>query len=355
MRSTICVAEDRGTFEPAIKLLILSMQRYCPDFEVNLFFPPADSGFVDWLKQFPQVRLQPRSLGDKFGWNVKPQAMMEMLRQGYDEVIWVDSDIIVNREIKPIFARLSSATLVATEHTLAEERDDRDARRARMWCLPVGRVLEFALSSGVVRVTQSHYAALKRWWDLLQDPKYQASQQKPWAQRPVHMLGDQDVLTAVLTSKEFSGIPLHILRRGKHIIQFDGVYGYTLAERMLNLLGVGPAFIHSGASKPWLEVWGLEPEAPLREYIKNLYLDLSPYTIAALRFQRQIKDQAEWMRPHYALSRIQRLMGWGYPALTGLPMAVFADLARLAKTMRRSERSDPSSLKAGELETAGKH
>lgn len=47
------------------------------------------------------------------------------------------------------------------------------------------------------------------------------------------MLGDQDVLTALLTSKEFSEIPIHILRKGRQILQFNGIYGYAVAERIV--------------------------------------------------------------------------------------------------------------------------
>ena len=50
-----------------------------------------------------------------------------------------------------------------------------------------------------------------------------------WLKRPIHMQGDQDVLTALLSSTEFAHIPLKTLRRSKHIVQFDGVWGYTTA------------------------------------------------------------------------------------------------------------------------------
>ena len=255
MKSTICIAEDREVCEPALKLLILSLNLHSPETAVSLFYPPAQEGFLAWIEKFPQVHLQTDRLKNGFGWNVKPQAIMHLLDRGFEEVVWIDSDIIVTDNILPIFSSLQSATIVATEHTLSEERCDTNALRARLWGLPVGRVLPFTLSSGVVRVTRDHYHLMERWWELLQSNEYQDFQKREWRQRPFHMLGDQDVLTALLTSKEFSEIPIHILRRGKHILQFDGVYGYTVAERTRNLLGDGPAFIHSGAGKPWSERW----------------------------------------------------------------------------------------------------
>ena len=277
---------------------------------------------------------------------------MQLLDQGYDEAIWIDSDVIVNQDLGPIFSDLSRDTLVVTDHTLSEERYDRNALRARSWGLPVGRVLPFAISSGIVRVTKDNYRLMKRWWELLQSDRYQDCQRRAWRQRPIHMLGDQDVLTALITSEEFAQIPLHVLRRGQHIIQFDGVYGYTVAERVKNLLGEGPAFVHSGAGKPWSEGWDLGTANILREYIKKVYLDLSPYTLSALRFKREMGCPTEWMEAHYILSRALRILGMQYSPLVGLPMAIFADLARIAKHLRGSSRSRLSQLEEEALRGA---
>lgn len=335
MKSTFCVAEDRKSCEPCLKLLLLSLRRHIPEAPVSLFYPPASEPFIDWMQKCPQVQLQAKPLKNGYGWNVKPQAIMHLLDEGFDEVIWIDSDVIVNRDLFPVFSNLPGNTVVVTEHTLSEERFDGDALRARLWGLAPGRSLPFGLSSGVVRVTKKNYGLMERWWQLLQSEPYQQAQRTPWQQRQIHMLGDQDVLTALLTSKEFAHIPIHILRRGKHIIQFDGVYGYTLAERLRNLLGDGPSFVHSGAGKPWSEGWELDRDRFVREYIKKVYLDISPYTLSAIRFKDELGSKTDWMEPHFALSRILRSLGIGHAPLVGLPMAVFADLARLAKQIRR--------------------
>jgi lipopolysaccharide biosynthesis glycosyltransferase len=259
---------------------------------------------------------------------------MQAIDQGFDEVIWLDSDIIVNRDMLPIFAQLKSDTLVATEDSLGDQRDDPNALRAHLWGFSGGRVLPFVLNSSVLRITKDHYPLMERWWNLLQSDTYQDFQKRGWKQRPVHMRSDQDVLTALLTSKEFSEIPLHVLRRGKHILQFNGVYGYTLAERIGNLLGNGPIFIHSFGGKPWSDRW-LNPARGLRDYINKIYLDLSPYTLAGMTFRNEMDCDTEWMEPHYLLSRILRILTIkGYPELVGLPIAAFMDLARILKACK---------------------
>jgi hypothetical protein len=340
MKSTICIVEDREACEPCLRLLLLSLNRYSPGAAVSLFYPPAKQEFLSWIRKYPQVQLQPDRLKSDYGWNVKPQAIMHLMDQGHDEVIWIDSDVIVNRDVYSAFSNLNENIFVATEHTLGEERWDPNALRARSWGLPVGRVLPFGLNSGVLRVTRAHRSLMERWWELLQSGTYQDFQRSAWGQRPVHMLGDQDVLTALLTSKEFAGIPLHILQRGKDIIQFDGVYGYTITERLTNVLDGCAIFIHSAAGKPWSELW--ERPKSLREYIKLIYLDVSPYTISALPFRCELGCDTAWMEPHFALSKILRMLGFGRAALVGLPIAIAMEPGRIAKWVRRPISPDPS-------------
>jgi hypothetical protein len=204
----------------------------------------------------------------------------------------------------------------------------------------------------VLRVTTDHYHLMKRWWELLQSDIYQDFQRRAWQQRPLHMLGDQDVLTALLASKEFSEVPIHILRRGKDILQFNGVYGYTVAERVKTFLGECSAFVHSFAGKPWSERWQLESPIGLREYLKKVYLDVSPYTQYAMKYKDELESDTDWMEPHYVLSRILRALGMGRPPLVGLPLAAFMDLTRIMKWILKSHRSNTSLLETNSPGTA---
>jgi hypothetical protein len=244
--------------------------------------------------------------------------------------------VLVTRDIRPLLHALDETIFVATEHTPELDcRDhDRAGLRAQLWQLSVGRVLPAALNSGVLRATRRHYALMERWWELLQSDAYQSCQQQEWRTRPIHMAGDQDVLTALLTSSEFAHIPLRTLRRGKHVVQFDGVWGYTTAERTRNLLGDGPTFIHSIGGKPWVIRWGSERPRHLGEYLKMVYLDVSPYTLSSAKFKQELGYDTNWMCAHYKLSSILRLLAMQHPALSGLPIAVFADIARFIKRAR---------------------
>jgi hypothetical protein len=122
---------------------------------ISLFYPFANEAFRRWLSAYPQVQLQADGLRDGYGWNVKPQAIMQLLDAGFDEVIWIDSDVFVTRDIRPLFRPLDEAVFVATEASCALDRNDHDGagRRAQLWQLSVGRVLPWAsLNSGILRV-----------------------------------------------------------------------------------------------------------------------------------------------------------------------------------------------------------
>ena len=338
-QSTICVAEDREAWEPSLRVLLASLSLHCPDVPISLFYPVANQAFRRWLSEYPQVRLQTECLRNGYGWNVKPQAIMQLLDAGFDEVIWIDSDILVTRDIRPLVHALDEAVFVATEHTCSPDGYDHDGagRRAQLWQLPVGRILPTPLNSGVLRATRRHYRLMERWWELLQSDEYQTCQRNhEWLKRPIHMQGDQDVLTALLSSTEFAHIPLRALRRGKDIVQFDGVWGYTTAERTRNLLGGGPTFIHSMGCKPWVARWKSQRRNDLREYLKMVYVDVSPYTLSSAKFRPDLGGDTSWMSAHYKFSAILRSLAMHHPALTGLPMAVFLDIARLAKRLYES-------------------
>ena len=68
-----------------------------------------------------------------------------MLERGHDEIVWIDTDIVITRDIEPLFAAVPSSTLVVTEEGLWG-RDfrgyvsgqphfdvDTNAQRARAW------------------------------------------------------------------------------------------------------------------------------------------------------------------------------------------------------------------------------
>lgn len=324
-RFTICVAENRGGCEPGVRLLLASLSRYRPEWPVQLFYPPADANFREWLGRYPQVALNalpPDRAWD--GYDIKPTVLRTLLDAGWEEVVWIDSDIIVAADPASAVARTSPDAVIVTEEANIATHGSFGEERTRLWNLPVGRALPFALNSCVLGLTPRHLDLLERWEGLLANPEYRAAQAGPHGERPVHMLGDQEVLTALLASDEFAGLPLHILRRGAHIIQYLGTVGYTTRERMRHLVRGLPPFIHSQGYKAW---WPLAASESRYDRFLDLYKLLAPYRIAARGHASALEDAA-WLTASDKRARHLDRLGFGSPALTGLPLALLVDVSR---------------------------
>lgn len=326
-KSVLCIADDRAWCEPGIRILIDSLSNHSPELGIELFYPPAGDDFRLWLNQYPRVRLNHFALeGEWRGWNIKPELLMILLRAGYERVLWIDSDIVVASAVGPVLHDLAAQKLIIAEEALCASHYDGDAVRARGWGLEVGRRVPFSLNTGVVGVTLAHLALLKRWHEVLCSDEYRAAMILPWDRRPLHFITDQEALTALLCSREFADIPLHILHRGKSIIQYFGSAGYTVRERLANLLRP-PVFIHSMGHKAWLP---LPDTVGLSAQLLSLYQELSPYRVAARRHRASLADD-RWLRPQSRLGRFMMGIGLAQTSLVGLPIALLNDAVRWVK------------------------
>lgn len=333
----ICIAEDRASMEPGLRLLIHSLSIHSPTFRSLVFYPVASEEFKTWLAGYPNCRLRLDPIKGKFSkYNVKPDALLQLLDEGFEDIVWLDTDLIVSGDIRPFFNGLSPSTVVIAEEALVESHSDGEALRTTMWGMDVGRVLPFALNTAVLRMTTQHRALLLRWKDLLGSPEYQAAQLKPANPqaedpRPIHMLGDQDVLTALLASKEFSNLPLRFLERGTDIVQFFGPYGYTVPERMYHLRRGFAPLVHSMGQKPW---WPQPQAFGKWEKFCAFYGRFSPYAAVARQHAHALVSSG-WLQPTRRVDRLMNFLSFDHPALAGFPVAMFADLVRSSKFAQR--------------------
>src|SRR5690348_13551977 len=214
----ICVAEDRKSCETGLQVLLMSLCRFSSNVRIVVFYPAADESFLNWARELSseKIDVRPTPVKGAYGWNVKPQALLQLLNEGHQEVLWIDSDVVTTKDVFPLFSNLDHRVFVVTEEALVGQ-NEKDALRARQWGFVVRRKLPFPLNTGVLRVTHEHIPLLERWKGILESSDYKQVQTKSWDQRPVHMISDQDVLTALLSSEEFYTIPIKILRRGRDI------------------------------------------------------------------------------------------------------------------------------------------
>lgn len=333
--------ENRPECEDGVRVLVASLKRAMPDARLRLYHNPASADFGDWIGQFSHIEWRPATLPASAGWNVKPHVLTEALDDGYQQALWLDADLLVARNFLPFLEAAPADALVATEEASWGSWDDSNFLRTRGWGLEPGRQLPFTVNSCLLRVTQAHRGLIAAWQELLSSPQYIAAQAADWSTRPPHMIGDQDVLTALLGSSAFNHIELRFLRRGSHILQLFGPLGFTLRERLQMALGGLPLIIHAQGTKPW-KVERATPGQRWYAGLFDIYQDTSAYIMFAEKYLQPGLHFA-WLTPRSRAGSLLRKSGFGSIALAGAPIAALFDAAygprRLMRRIMNRSRS----------------
>jgi hypothetical protein len=326
MSSVFCIAEDRHSEETGIRLLLLSLREHCPGKPIFVFRPDPTTDFRHWLSAFPQVTLIPERPPGAETWNCKPQALLWLMDQGFDEIIWLDSDILLTRSPMNIFNSTTTQEIVLAEEMAVIPRQGSEGR-TKGWGLSVGRTFPITMSSCVVKATPYHRPLLERWQELMQRPEYKAAQIVSTEERKFYLNGDQDILNALLGSTEFEKVPVRLLKRGRDLIHSGGYRTFSLRERMVGLVRPIATFLHNPASKPWI---ALDPSRSLISrfwFFRKLSLEVSPYVIYAKRYEKEMGQETSWMNHVSPWGLLLRFMGVGHYALRGLPLCLLVTCA----------------------------
>jgi hypothetical protein len=330
-----CLAEDRLDCETGLRMAILSLSRHCPGTPIYAYRPAHTPDLALWVRQFPHVTLfehRPEGASD---WNCKPQALKPLLAKGHRRTVWLDSDVIVTRDCRPLFTGEDDRVLAMAQEPACQPHQG-TALRTRGWGFEVCRALPVTLNSAVLCVSRHHIPLLDCWERLLSDSRYQAFQKLPLEERPLHMNGDQEVLNALLGSREFADIPIKVLGTGIDILHLGGELGYSTTERLRGLVRAKPTFLHAIAGKPWLWLSGEPPwsnPGPFGWH-RRLLQELSPYVYEARQYNSQLGTDVGWMYPRTAVGTGFRLLGLGHFGMRGFPLTLAADLMRGVKKLR---------------------
>lgn len=328
MNRTICLAEDRQGAEIGLKLAVLSLDEFCPDLPVVMYRPDPLPAFSDWLRDFPQVRLIPHLPEGAHSWNCKPHALLPWLNSEPDsEVIWLDSDQMVTRDPRVLLEKMSPETLAISQE--APSQPDQGSRiRTEGWGFPVGRALPFSINSSVFRITHHHRQLMLRWHECLDHPEYLSWSRQPVNKRPSSHMSDQDVLGALLGSKEFEQVPIGLFVNGRDIIHCGGALAYSFSDRLRGLFLPRPTFLHAISLKPWMILGNPQLRAQRWWWWRCLHQELSEYVSWARRYESRLGEPTPWLHSSTGLGNTFRLLGFGHWALRGLPITVMATVAR---------------------------
>ncbi len=324
---TFCLVEDRPRGEIGVKLLILSLAEHCSHPQAVLFLPDPTDGFRLWLKSFPWAELRTERLRGAGSCVVKPSALLHLLEQGLPNVVWLDTDLLALRDPRPLFDAMDADTVGMAEEIRSAPHQGTECR-TRGWGMEVGRTLPFTLSSCILRMTSRHMDLIREWRRLMESDDFTRHLEVPMPVRPIHAMGDQDVLNALLGSRKWAEFPLKVFRLGDALAHCGGAMTYSVGERLGHLLGAKPVFLHSLSSKPWQL---LDPDWTFggtnRRY-RELMQEISPYLMSCRRYRDKLDDPCRWMDHRTPLGTCLRWMGFGNRALTGLPLALAAECAR---------------------------
>ncbi len=341
----ICIYEDRPKQMVGVKLLILSLTKHCPNLRISLISPKVEPQFRQWLTSYPQVELQEKKLTGSGSYNIKPAVLLDNLKRGEEECVWIDTDIIINGDITPLLEE-SAETVIVTQDPW--EYPSGSTYRAQTWKLEVGRDLPGAFNSSVVRVTHYHIALMEAWLKLTQDPEYLRQQTMPARLRNGNMLSDQDIISALLASKNFSHFPVKRLQHPQEILQHHGAGAYGFSERLITLTNGLPPFIHAmGTIKPWQivdeEVMIKKLELAhksrllqiLRIYYEQFYIELSPYVHLAQQYRETMEEPDSWLVNHSPAVSLSMLLSGNHPSLKGAIQASVHQMLLVIKSFKK--------------------
>jgi hypothetical protein len=314
----ICTYEDRPSDLVGVQLLVSSLARHVPGVPVHVACPAPGAELARWLRASPGVTLDETRDDRLRGWNVKAGLLTRLLDAGHEEVLWIDSDVIVAGDFRSLIPDATS--LVVTEEL--SSHGPKEARlRTEGWNLPVGRALPHIVNSAFLRVTRAHRPLLDAWIALMLTDAYQEAQRLPFAQRPTHMISDQDVLCALLGAQAFAHLPVTFLARGRDIIH-DISGGYTPLQRLANLFRPMPPLVHAQGAKPWRY-----PDVPrlLREparYYRFTQVESSPYTHVARAYRSVLPSFPEFLEVRSLPAKVAGALAFGNPHIHGLAYAI---------------------------------
>jgi hypothetical protein len=312
----VCCYEDRARDLVGLKLLVLSLKRHCPSLAVRVASPCADDRCKEFLQSVPNVTLVPLKGSMLSGWDVKPLVLLDTLQAGATAAVWLDSDILVNGDAEEFLRSFGDNQLVAAQER-PWVRNDGGTLRTRLWGLPVGRSVPRTVNTCVLRVTAAHRELLQAWAACLRDSLYQRAQRQPVMERPFHLFGDQEVLTALLGSAQFAHIPIRYLLRGRDIAHCFHADGYTVGERVRNLGRGLPLFVHGQGPR----VWDLQARRDMP------YLDVSAFLWLARQYRDDLRGDVAWMDP--LPGRAEASQFGESPNLLGMSLALRSQLRRV--------------------------
>ena len=325
----LCSYENRADSMVGWKLLSLSLQRHSPSLRLVLFsryFPPC---FVAWHgRRAPAVRMVQIDSDKLLNWNMKPTVFRHLFAEGYERVFWVDSDVLVTRDIRPRLQQIPDAAVA-----VGEENGRFDDRRVTFHGFEVGRRFARNPNTSLLLLQRRHHQPLvARWAELMEREPFQAIQGRGHAERPIYCWSEQDVFTGLLGAageRGFAHLPVDLFALDRDVIHTASPH--RLKARLRRIRGDFPPFVHAQGRKPWQLDRKREPS------LADVQIELSPFLTVARDYRAELDEAAPWLFPHSGPARLLRALALGHPHYQGIPAMVLSDLLHWRNRRARAE------------------
>lgn len=316
----LCTFENRESHLIGSKILALSLEKFCTNFHLTIFLPHDLMDFKIWADQHCKNVTVREGSFEKSGWNIKPEVLLKMLEDA-NHAVWIDSDIICVRDLNEMLANIDPMNLVLAQDALPYPKEN---ERTAFFSLSTKRKLEKSINSCFIRVTKSEYHinVLRSWSQLMSTQKYKSNQDSPFAERPDYMIGDQDVLEAVLASEiagSTSELPITYLRSGNELITTIVPEAFSVSQRIRASYLKRPFLIHGQGTQPWVAMhWG-------RGFLGTPRWQLSAYLATVKRIKLYLDDNIDnWTNNRSILTKFCRFVTLGHPYMQGVPLIIIS-------------------------------
>lgn len=306
--------EDRPDAMWAALLMVESVLRFHPSWRFTLFIPNCPIAILNQLTNREQVTVISDSVSDFSGWDVKPAVLLELLKQCPDaRITWLDSDLVARGPIDRLLDQEDPVLAAAAEWHYRPPNDLWTVQ----WKMPVGRSVP-SFNSCVVSVTNAHVTLLNDWMIHLRDPRYREAQQLPFSKRGLAFRGDQDVLNALIGSRQHQEVSFDLLENRRQVGHCAGLVAIGLKNRVHDK----PPLLHAIGRKPWDKCIGF------KGWLYSFEADVSPYVLEAKKLSEVLQLMLPWCDAKTVPGKVLRTICCNHPMLTGLVPGAVHQLKR---------------------------
>src|SRR5690606_22097142 len=145
--TAFCSYEDRIKDLSGLILLVSSFRRFHPDLLLVLLIPNPPTPFLKWCRaRHPDVVVVEWDANAVAGWSTKPFVISRVFEYGFDQVVWIDADLLFLRGIAGRWIERSPEVLVTADNNPTRGT----SARVSYWGIEPRRLFDHTINSSII-------------------------------------------------------------------------------------------------------------------------------------------------------------------------------------------------------------